>query len=116
MNGLNDRDLEALLRKYRPASKRTSSTSAGRTWPWAIAASILIAVAFGLHGRVDHTESRVDEQRARAVLHGLDAGLDDSADGSVFAMWIAHREAVAARQAEEQQAALVPLGPDQGRL
>jgi hypothetical protein len=56
---MDDRDLERLLARYRPADPpadlrahalaRAPIGDAGRTWPWAVAAAALLAISVGLH-------------------------------------------------------------------
>lgn len=64
---MDDRDIEALLEKYRPAQpppelqvsihqitnsihQITNSPTHQLTWPWALAAAALLAITIGLHG------------------------------------------------------------------
>jgi hypothetical protein len=60
---MNDHDLEATLRRYRPvgppADLGAHVLAARRTWPWAAAAAALLAVALGARAAVDSVVARI---------------------------------------------------------
>ena len=57
MTDMDDRDLETMLGRYRPAAADAGlkgrvlgpAAATGRTWPWAVAAAALLAMSLGLH-------------------------------------------------------------------
>jgi hypothetical protein len=63
---MNDRELEELLRRYRPAGASAhlrarviaDAVPAGRTWPWVAAAAVLLATTLNLHIAADHVVAR----------------------------------------------------------
>jgi hypothetical protein len=82
---MQDSELEALLKKYRPVDpphgleRRIFDPPPGRiarterrTWPWAVAAAALLAITVGLHAfSISASPTRpgvvLDEQRVQAV-------------------------------------------------
>ena len=104
---MDDRDVEALLARYRPADpdpefesrlsfrlKAEATESSGRTWPWAVAAAALLAITIGLHAGVvagsppNETDSEM-MRRTADLTEQLGAG----ADGRRVADWMIRQEA-----------------------
>jgi len=87
---MDDRDVEALLARYRPAHpdpefesrlsfrlKAEATESSGRTWPWAVAAAALLAITIGLHAA--SREGAVEQPASvdAAATLSLELGGDD---------------------------------------
>jgi hypothetical protein len=95
---MNDRDIESLLRRYRPVAQiskfpNSHIAKSARTWPWAVAAAALLAVSVGLHAAVapvPETSVVVDATRVQAIADELGG----DSEGRVMAEWIASREAM----------------------
>jgi hypothetical protein len=98
---MNDRDIESLLRRYRPVAQISKSpnfhiSKSARTWPWAVAAAALLAVSIGLHAaaaRGPETVSLVDGARVQAIVNELGG----TPERRIMAEWIARREATLER-------------------
>lgn len=102
---MNDQDIEALLRRYRPVTQLPEYpiTGSSRTWPWAVAAAALLAITVGLHGAAVpalDAPSSVDEQRVQAIIDDL-----GGPQNRRLAEWIARQEARADREARLARAA-----------
>jgi hypothetical protein len=77
---MNDPEIEDLLRRYRPAGPSSDlrarilgdTTPVGRTWPWAVAAAVLLAATLYLH--------------AASNRLAVGAGIDVSADSKSTAI------------------------------
>jgi hypothetical protein len=111
---MQDRDIEALLRQYRPAGPArelgdrisqspihqiAQSPDSPRTWPWAVAAAALLAISLGLHvtprAANDGQPDGPDPQRVQAVA----AALGPTAGNRMVAEWIVRQEMRADRDA-----------------
>jgi hypothetical protein len=115
---MDDPEIEALLRQYRPAAPPSElgdrigrlpshqviqSPDSGRTWPWAVAAAALLAIYLGL----DATARRAnvgqpdgpDPQRVQAVADAL----GPTAGNRTVAEWIVRQEMRADREAPVAQ-------------
>ena len=107
---MDDREIESLLRRYRPADPRAELNGriasalamppAKPSWPWAIAAAARLAIGIGLHAPAPSHEPRTSFDRERAAAIADELGRGPGSDA--FAEWIARREA---RAAEEARAA-----------
>ena len=98
---MNDRDIEELLARYRPATRLpdfpVTRLGDGRTWPWMVAAAALLAVSIGLHAAVvpaPEPSSLVDAARVQAIADELGG----DADSRIMAEWIVRREAASERE------------------
>ena len=90
---IDDRGVETSLRSFRPVTRLPILTlRPPRTWPWALAAAVLLALALGLHGRpdVDNAAVKADDERVRVIRDNL----ADSPRADIVALWLAHREAM----------------------
>jgi hypothetical protein len=83
---MDERDLEKLLRRYRPAGPpaelrvRIATTHrAPRTWTWAAAAAALIAVMVGFHVSADRTHAAMSRPSATAGSADAWPALHDAA-------------------------------------
>lgn len=100
---IDDRAVETSLRRYRPVTRLpVLRLQTARTWPWALAAAVLLLLALGLHGRPesDDTTVPVDARRLQVIRDDL-AGTPHA---DTVASWIAHREAIAGRPVSEPNA------------
>jgi hypothetical protein len=117
---MHDRDIESLLRRYRPMaashglgdritqSPNRQITKSDRTWPWAVAAAALLAISVGLHAAVPpapDTSPLVDAQRVQAIAEEL-GGTPES---RIMAEWIARHEALVEQEARLARAAAPEL-------
>jgi hypothetical protein len=106
---MHDRDIESLLRRYRPSPPKSDLwnqitksphfeiTKSPRTWPWAVAAAALLVITIGLHAAVPpapDTATEVDGARVQAIAEEL-GGTPES---RVTAEWLARAEAMAERE------------------
>jgi hypothetical protein len=104
---MRDPDIDSLLRRYRPAEPNgdlwnhiTNSPNHPITkssWPWAVAAALLLAISVGLHAAVlppPETSSLVDAARVQAIVDQLGG----SPENRTMAEWIASREAMLERE------------------
>lgn len=89
---MNDDQIEALLRKYRPITRLPDlpMTRSPRTWPWAAAAAALLAVSVGLHAATWTSTSPppIDAAQVTAIAEQL----GDDARGRVVAEWIVREQ------------------------
>jgi hypothetical protein len=87
---MTDPEIKDRLRRYRPAGPSSDlrarilgdTTPVGRTWPWAVAAAVLLATATGLNLTTDRTYEELRQgirQPANTISphSGLDAALHD---------------------------------------
>lgn len=88
---MDDRDIETLLAKYRPGEppaglqasihQLTTSPTHQLTWPWAVAAAALLAIAIGLHVRApaatDFAASADRDRRAETITAELGGSAAD---------------------------------------
>jgi hypothetical protein len=110
---MNDRDIESLLRRYRPVAQISKFphfqiAKSARTWPWAVAAAALLTVSIGLHAAVapaPETSVVVDAARVQAIADEFGG----DSEGRVMAEWIASREAMLE---QERLARASVLGPE----
>ena len=85
-----DPEIEDLLRRYRPADPpaglrariMTEAAPVGRTWPWAVAAGVVLATVVGLNFATEHTYDDLRQgvlQAANTIpqLSALDPALED---------------------------------------
>ncbi|MEO7273921.1 MAG: hypothetical protein ABI211_18135 [Vicinamibacterales bacterium] len=120
MNG--DHDLEAALRRYRPAAQTselrarvlTPATQARRTWPWAVAAAALLAIAVGFSaagGRV--APAPADESGAALARVTDPAALDalEQVYGSGLSVVMAYTTVLAAAEPAPSVAPAVEVEP-----
>ncbi len=63
---MDDRDLEELLRRYKPGgpppelrARIVSTSLVRRTWPWAAAAAALLALTIGVHASAGRTQNEL---------------------------------------------------------
>jgi hypothetical protein len=116
---MEDRDLENLLRRYRPAgpsdalfdqiTKSPDHENTKSSWPWAVAAAALLAISVGLHAAVASVpdpSAVVDAQRIQAISEELGGG----PGSEVMAEWMARREARAEREARMARAVAPEIG------
>jgi len=122
---MQDSELEALLKKYRPVDpphgleQRIFDPPSGhvarperRTWPWAVAAAALLAITVGLHAlSIASSPARpdviLDEQRVQAVANEI-----GGPNARVRAEYIVRQEQRA--DADAMQARLDAANTDQG--
>ena len=119
----DDRDIETLLRRYRPLEPppdlrvRVLSAPADtrRAWPWAVAAAALLAASVGLHvarelvvRQLGSTERPLQLDERGAALVELERTLGGGVDARKFAERIM-RERDLANAAEASE---MPLGAD----
>jgi hypothetical protein len=87
---MTDPELEDLLRRYQPAGPPAAlrarilgdTTPVGRTWPWAVAAAVLLATVVGTHAFTHDTYRQVKrdlEMRSSGLqqLPALSAAIGD---------------------------------------
>ena len=104
---MQDREIENLLRRYRPAepsdalfdqiTKSPDHQITKSTWPWAVAAAALLAITVGLHAAVVPAPEPlplVDGARVQAIVDDLGG----SPEVRVMAESIARREAMLERE------------------
>lgn len=121
---MDDRDIEALLQRYRPAGPppelglRVATLRRGvphpdRTWPWAAAAAVLVALTLGVQSARDAAVRHVDA----AVTASVDATSSEAfapaaSNGGDADLLLARFEALQRRwraaQAADGDAALSP--------
>src|SRR5688572_27443623 len=105
---MQDRDVEELLRRYRPAepndalfdqiTKSPDHQITKSTWPWAVAAAALLAITVSLHVVVAPEPDRsaaIDTQRVQTIAEALGG----SPGSEPLAEWIVRREARAEQEA-----------------
>ena len=94
---MNDDQIEALLRRYRPIVRRldiprlpdSPATRVARTWPWAIAAAALLAIAIGRHAAAwTSAPPASDARQIAAIADQLGGGTE----GRAVAEWIVAQE------------------------
>ena len=102
---MDDRDIERLLRRYRPVGPTadlerqiTQSpdpvTKSAMPWPWAVAAAVLLGITIGLHAAViSPPRERLVADAGRVRL--LTEELGDSPESRALAEWLALLEAQA---------------------
>lgn len=113
---MDDREFDGLLRRYRPTgpppdlerrvikAADPQITRSPASWPWAIAAAVLLAVTVGLHGAVASPPGEVlvaDPGRVRLLAHELGT----SPESQELAQWLAMAEAKAEHDRLAQAAA-----------
>ena len=115
---MDDPEIEALLRQYRPAAPATAlgdrisqsanhqvaqSPDSPRTWPWAVAAAALLAISLGLQATPRAANAGQpdgpDPQRMQAVAEAL----GPTAGNRTVAEWIVRQEMRADRDAPVAQ-------------
>lgn len=105
---MDDDEIEQMLRRYRPADPPTDLLSTihhvrddRRTWPWAVAAAALLAIALGMHGggAVNAGDNPSIEDARRQVAE-LSAALGDDPLARETATWLVRIER--ARRAAEK--------------
>jgi hypothetical protein len=109
---MNDRDIESLLRRYRPVAQISTFpnfhiSKSERTWPWAVAAAALLAITIGLHATVVPAPEPlplVDGTRVQAIVDDLGG----SPEFRVMAESIARREAMLERERLARASGLEP--------
>jgi hypothetical protein len=119
---VNDDQIEALLRKYRPITRLpdhpitrfpdhpiTRSGRSGRTWPWAAAAAALLAVTVGLHGAAWPPAPRpeIDAAQVAAIAEQLGGG----AEARAVAEWIVRQQGANERLDAYSPPPFGPLDP-----
>ena len=124
---MNDDQIEALLRKYRPMTRLPALpitrlpalpitrlpdlpiTRSPRTWPWAAAAAALLAVSVGLHAGAWPSTSppQIDAAQVTAIAEQL----GDDAQGRVVAEWIVREQRSTVRVDTETSRPFVPIEP-----
>jgi hypothetical protein len=119
--GIDNDDLEHLLRRYEPSAPSSSlrarvlhgSPDAGRAWPWAVAAAALLATTIWLHGSRNRVlqEPLIDDVSSS---HTEEALLTDMLGGGDEARRIAER-IVALEEAARETGAVATSGSNGGR-
>ena len=106
---MDDRELEALLNKYRPGDPPASlenhlfPSTHPRAWPWAVAATVLLAITLGLQvGRRDAPAIDPIVQAAAQDLAEISGGDQQS---RAMAEWTL---TIAQRLSEEREQRAVP--------
>jgi hypothetical protein len=116
---MEDREIESLLRRYRPMaptvdpdrqitkSPNLQTTKLPTTWPWAVAAAALLALTVGVHAATffagSEEQDPLDPRRVQAVADDL-GGLQNL----VMAEWIVRQEARAEREVQLARTAWHP--------
>jgi hypothetical protein len=88
---MDDREIEALLRRYRPVER---APRAPRVWPWAAAAAALLAIVVGLHAGaiVAAPDERIDARSSQDGVSTLAAQFGGDARARRLADWMVARE------------------------
>lgn len=93
---MDDRDIEALLEKYRPAQppadlrasihQLADSAIRRSTWPWAVAAAALLAIAVAFHGHATSPTLQTPTPTASELAGALGGG-PDAVAAADFILW-----------------------------